>query len=125
MLKHVNAGEFFQMMIEIIRSSLLPNAESCRVEVIFFPGVFIIIHENILTPFLALGLKQEVHGAACPKYASSEHRLTIGIQLSAVMVEADVDPAKIPTPDLMEELHLSPDSMRETNCDFTVQEFHF
>ena len=41
------------------------------------------------------------------------------------MVEADADPAKLPTPDLMEELHLSPDSMRETNCDFTVQDFHF
>ena len=94
-------------------------------EVVFFPELFIIIHEQILTPFLALGLKQKVHSVAGFKCAGSEHRLTIGIQLSAVVVEADADPAKIPTPDLMEELHLTPDSMRESNCDFTVQElFH-
>ena len=73
-----------------------------------------------MCPFLALELKQKVHGVACLKYAGSEHRLTIGLQLSAVVVEADADPAKIPTPDLMEELHLTPDSMRESNCDFTV-----
>ena len=94
-------------------------------EVVFFPGLFIIIHENILTPFLALELKQKVHRVACLKYAGSEHRLTIGLQLSAVVVEVDADPAKLPTPDLIEELHLTPDSMRESNCDFTIQElFH-
>ena len=64
---------------------------------------------------MALELKQKVHGVACPKYAGSKHRLTIGIQLSAVVAEADADPAKIPAPNLMEELH----------CDFTVQEFNF
>ena len=51
--------------------------------------------------------------------------MTIGLQLSAVVVEVDADPAKIPTPDLMEELHLTLDSMRESNCDLTSQElFH-
>ena len=74
-------------------------------------------------PFLALELKQKVHGVACLNYAGSEHRLTIGLQFSAVVVEADT--AKIPTPDLMEEVHLTPDSMRDANCDFTVQDFHF
>ena len=64
---------------------------------------------------MALELKQKVHGVACPKYAGSEQRLAIGVQLSAVVVEADADPAKIPTPDMMESLH----------CDFTVHQFHF
>ena len=50
MQNNANADEIFQIMIEIIRSSLLPNAESCQVRVIFFPGLFIIIHETILTP---------------------------------------------------------------------------
>ena len=76
-------------------------------------------------PFLALKLKQKVHGVACPKHARSEHCLRIGIQLSAVVVEADADPAEIPTPDLMEQLHLTPDNMRESTCDFTVQTFYF
>ena len=74
---------------------------------------------------MALGLKQKFHGVACLKQADSEHRLTIGLQLSAVVVEVDADPAKIATPDLREELHLTPDSMRESNCDFTLLElFH-
>ena len=77
------------------------------------------------SPFLALELKQKVHGVARPKYAGSEHLLRIGIQRSAVVVEADADPATITTPDLMDGLHLTLDSMRESNCEFTVQEFHF
>ena len=75
-------------------------------------------------PFL-LELKQKVHSVACLKYAGFEHRLTIGLQFSAVVVEADADPAKMSTPDLMDELHLTPDSMRESNCVFTIREFHF
>ena len=47
-------------------------------------------------PFLALELKQKVHGVACFKCAGSEHRLTIGTQVSAVVAEADADPLKLP-----------------------------
>ena len=75
------------------------------------------------TCHFALELKQQLDGAACPEHASSEDCLTLGHQFSVIVVEAD--PAKIPTPDLMEESPLTRDSIRESNCDFTVQEFNF
>ena len=91
MLNGVNADELFQLMTELLNgSSLLPG--NCH---------------------FALELKQQLDGAARPEHAGSEDYLTVGLQFSVVVVEAD--PAKIPTRDLMEELHLTPDNIRESN----------
>ena len=101
MLNGVDADEFFEIMTELLSGSSPLSG----------------------TWNFALEPKQQLDGVVCLEHAGSEDCLTVGLRFSVVLVEAG--PAKIPTPDLMEELHLTPDSIRESNCDFTVQEFNF
>ena len=88
MLSSVNAEEFFHMMIELLSASSLLSG----------------------TCHFALELNQQLDAVVCPEHAGSEDCLAVGLQFSVVVVEAD--PAKNPTPDLVEALHLTPDSMR-------------